>query len=108
MREFDISRIDYSKLQDPRSGEFLIPAVINVSKVAMVAFMNEEALAKTVESGKVTFWSRSSSGLWVKGETSGNGLYVQRITPDCDNDTVVIEAEAAGPVCHTGAETCFD
>jgi phosphoribosyl-ATP pyrophosphohydrolase/phosphoribosyl-AMP cyclohydrolase len=69
--------------------------------------MNEEALEKTHKEGKVTFFSRSKNRLWTKGEESGNFLYVKEILEDCDRDTVLIKAQPAGPVCHTGADTCF-
>ena len=77
-------------------------------KVLMAGFMNEEALAKTIETGKVTFFSRTRSTLWVKGETSGNFLLVKEIMQDCDNDALLIYANPTGPVCHTGSPTCFD
>lgn len=96
--------IDFTKLNG------LIPAVIqdNTSlQVLMTGFMNEEALNLTLAEGKVTFFSRSKNRLWTKGETSGNFLYVKEITPDCDNDTILIRAEPAGPVCHTGKKSCF-
>lgn len=89
----------------------LVPAVIQdklTGKVLMVGFMNQEALDKTVELGKVTFFSRTKSRLWTKGETSGNFLIVDSIKEDCDNDTLLIKVTPKGPVCHTGADTCFD
>jgi phosphoribosyl-AMP cyclohydrolase / phosphoribosyl-ATP pyrophosphohydrolase len=88
----------------------LIPAVIQEpgsGKVLMAGFMNEEALAKTRETGKVTFFSRTRNTIWTKGETSGNFLLVKKILEDCDNDTVLVYAEPTGPVCHTGDKTCF-
>ena len=88
----------------------LIPAIIqdnNTNKVLMLGFMNEEALEQTLSSGKVTFFSRTKNRLWMKGETSGNTLSVMSITPDCDNDTLLIKAIPAGPVCHLGTDTCF-
>ena len=89
----------------------LIPAIIQdnvTAKVLMLGFMNEEAYRKTAETGKVTFWSRSRNCLWTKGETSGNFLNVVKILSDCDNDTLLIKANPDGPVCHTGADTCWD
>ena len=89
----------------------LVPAIIQDStsgKVLMLGFMNEEAFDKTSHEGRVTFFSRSKQRLWTKGETSGNYLQVKEILPDCDNDTLLIKAEPAGPVCHTGADTCFN
>lgn len=88
----------------------LIPAIIQDSctgKVLMLGFMNEEALAKTQEIGKVTFFSRTKNRLWTKGETSGNFLNVVSISADCDNDTLLIKVKPVGPVCHTGSDTCF-
>lgn len=76
-------------------------------EVLVVAFMNEESLAKTRESGNVTFWSRSRQKLWMKGETSGHVLKVVEIRVDCDQDALVIYAEPAGPTCHTGRTSCF-
>ena len=74
----------------------------------MLGFMNEEAYKKTVETGKVTFWSRTRNTLWTKGETSGNFLNVVEILNDCDQDTLLIKANPVGPVCHTGADTCWN
>lgn len=88
----------------------LVPAVIQDSvslQVLMVGFMNEEALDKTREEGKVTFFSRTKNRLWTKGETSGNYLSVKEITIDCDNDALLIKVDPAGPVCHTGTKSCF-
>ena len=88
----------------------LIPAIVqdnNTNKVLMLGFMNEEAYEETKETGKVTFFSRTKNRLWMKGETSGNTLQVVSMMVDCDNDTILIKANPAGPVCHTGAETCF-
>ncbi len=89
----------------------LIPAIIQDSetnKVLMLGYMNEEALAKTQEIGKVTFYSRTKQRLWTKGEESGNFLNVVSIKDDCDHDTLLIKVNPAGPVCHTGADTCFE
>lgn len=97
--------IDFEKM----SG--LVPAIIqdNVTrKVLMLGFMNKEAYDKTVETGKVTFWSRTRNCLWTKGETSGNFLNVKEILLDCDKDTLLIKAKPEGPVCHTGADTCWN
>lgn len=88
----------------------LIPAIVqdnNTNKVLMLGFMNEEAVEQTLQTGKVVFFSRTKNRLWMKGETSGNTLSVVSITPDCDNDTLLIKAIPAGPVCHTGTDTCF-
>lgn len=88
----------------------LIPAIIqdkHTQKVLMLGFMNKEAYEKTVETGKVTFFSRTKNRLWTKGETSGNFLNVVSIKADCDNDTLLIQAVPEGPVCHTGTDTCW-
>ena len=88
----------------------LIPAIVqdyNTNKVLMLGFMNEEAYEETKATGKVTFFSRTKNRIWMKGETSGNTLQVVTIAADCDNDTLLIKAIPAGPVCHTGADTCF-
>jgi phosphoribosyl-ATP pyrophosphohydrolase/phosphoribosyl-AMP cyclohydrolase len=88
----------------------LIPAIVQddkTNKVLMLGFMNEEAYNETRKTGKVTFFSRSKGRLWMKGETSGNTLQVTSILIDCDHDTLLIKANPAGPVCHTGADTCF-
>lgn len=89
----------------------LVPAIVqdNVTRrVLMLGFMNKEAYEKTVELGKVTFFSRTKNRLWTKGEESGNFLNVIEILNDCDNDTLLIKAHPTGPVCHTGADTCWN
>jgi len=89
----------------------LIPAIVQDDKtgvVLMLGFMNEEAYQKTVEIGKVTFYSRTRKRLWTKGEESGNFLNVVNILVDCDNDTLLIKVDPVGPVCHTGTDTCFN
>ena len=88
----------------------LVPVIVQDAQtnvVLMLGFMNEDAYRVTVESGKVTFFSRTKQRLWTKGETSGNFLHVVKILSDCDNDTLLIKANPVGPACHTGAETCF-
>jgi phosphoribosyl-ATP pyrophosphohydrolase/phosphoribosyl-AMP cyclohydrolase len=98
-------KIDFKKYSDG-----LVPAVIQdykTQKVLMLGFMNEEALQKTMEGGRVTFYSRSRKRLWTKGEESGNFLLLKEVMNDCDNDTLLIKAEPLGPVCHTGADTCW-
>lgn len=99
------------KLEFDKYQNGLIPVIVqdaSTNTVLMLGFMNEEALKKTKELNKVTFFSRSKSRLWTKGEESGNFLKVVSITTDCDNDTLLIKAIPEGPVCHTGAETCFN
>jgi phosphoribosyl-AMP cyclohydrolase len=98
--------MDFSKLNG------LVPAVVQdaeSSEVLMVGFMNDDALAKTRETGFVTFFSRSRNELWTKGETSGNRLQVTSLFTDCDDDTVLVKVKRLGDgnVCHTGARSCF-
>lgn len=88
----------------------LIPAIVQdarTGKVLMLAYMNEEALEKTIETKETWFYSRSRQELWHKGATSGNRQTVKRLSLDCDQDAVLIEAEPLGPACHTGEESCF-
>jgi len=97
--------VDFKKYSDG-----LVPAIIQdfaTHKVLMLGFMNKEALQKTETTGKVTFYSRSRKRLWTKGEESGNFLELKSIAADCDNDTLLIKAHPLGPVCHTGADTCW-
>lgn len=99
-------KINFSKYSDN-----LAPAVIqdnSTGKVLMLGFMNEEALNKTIKEGKVTFFSRTKNRLWTKGEESGNTLIVKDVLPDCDSDAILIKADPTGPVCHTGADTCWN
>jgi phosphoribosyl-AMP cyclohydrolase / phosphoribosyl-ATP pyrophosphohydrolase len=98
--------VDFKKFSDG-----LAPAIVQdnqTSKVLMLGFMNQEALDRTEKDGKVTFFSRSRGRLWTKGEESGNFLLLKSIAVDCDQDTLLIKAEPLGPVCHTGADTCWD
>jgi phosphoribosyl-ATP pyrophosphohydrolase/phosphoribosyl-AMP cyclohydrolase len=98
-------KVDFSKYADG-----LAPAIIQdhkTQKVLMLGFMNQEALSKTMQEGKVTFFSRSKKRLWTKGEESGNFLFVKEILSDCDDDSLLIKADPVGPVCHTGADTCW-
>lgn len=97
--------IDFAK------GNGLVPAIIQdatTNKVLMLGFMNEEAFQKTETKKRVTFFSRTKSRLWTKGEESGNFLNVVSIHSDCDNDTLLIKVNPVGPVCHTGADTCWN
>lgn len=96
--------IDFEKMQG------LVPAIVQDARtlrVLMLGFMNREAYERTVETGLVTFYSRTRQTLWTKGETSGNKLHVVSIKEDCDHDTLLIAAHPDGPVCHTGADTCW-
>jgi phosphoribosyl-ATP pyrophosphohydrolase/phosphoribosyl-AMP cyclohydrolase len=95
---------------DFKKGNGLVPVIIQdntTMQVLMLGFMNKEALSKTEQEGRVTFFSRSRNKLWTKGETSGNYLYVKEIRADCDSDSILILADPAGPVCHTGSFSCF-
>ncbi|MFT3947047.1 MAG: bifunctional phosphoribosyl-AMP cyclohydrolase/phosphoribosyl-ATP diphosphatase HisIE [Agriterribacter sp.] len=99
-------KIDFKKYSDG-----LVPAIVQDSetlKVLMLGFMNEDAWNTTMQTGKVTFYSRSKKRLWTKGEESGNFLELKSAAVDCDNDTLLIKAHPLGPVCHTGADTCWD
>lgn len=96
---------------DFEKGNGLVPVIIQHYKtntVLMLGYMNEEALQKTKELGKATFFSRSKNRLWTKGETSGNHLIVKDILIDCDQDTILIKADPIGPTCHAGSDTCFN
>jgi phosphoribosyl-AMP cyclohydrolase / phosphoribosyl-ATP pyrophosphohydrolase len=97
--------IDFTK------GNGLIPVIIQdeqTLEVLMLGYMNEEAYQKTVAENKVTFFSRTKSRLWTKGEESGNFLHVKSMDQDCDNDTLLIKVKPDGPTCHTGSRSCFD
>jgi phosphoribosyl-ATP pyrophosphohydrolase/phosphoribosyl-AMP cyclohydrolase len=97
---------DFNKFSDE-----LVPVIVqdaSTNKVLMLGYMNEAAYDQTIINQKITFYSRSKQRLWEKGETSGNYLFVKEILLDCDNDCLLIKANPAGPVCHTGADTCFN
>lgn len=99
-------KIDFEKYADG-----LVPAVVQdyqTHKVLMLGFMNAEAVEKTMELQKVTFFSRSKQRLWTKGEESGHFLHLKSIAVDCDNDSLLIQANPEGPTCHTGADTCWN
>ena len=101
----------FSDFNLEKTGDGLLPAIIQDSrslKVLMMGYMNEEAFNRTVETGKVTFWSRTRGCLWTKGETSGNFLTVVDMYADCDADTLLIKAIPDGPTCHRGTVSCFD
>ena len=98
-------KIDFEKMNG------LVPAIIqdaDTAKVLMLGFMNREAYEKTVQTGKVTFYSRTRQRLWTKGEESGNFLQLVSMKADCDRDTLLVQVHPQGPVCHTGADTCWD
>lgn len=96
---------------DFEKGNGLVPVIIqdnSTQKVLMLGYMNQEAYAKTLAENTVTFYSRSKNRLWTKGEESGNFLNVVSIANDCDSDTLLIKVNPVGPVCHTGADTCWN
>lgn len=98
-------KVDFNKFSDG-----LAPVIIQDStdlQVLMLGYMNEEALAKTQQENRVTFYSRSKQRLWTKGETSGNFLVLDSINVDCDEDAILIKVKPTGPVCHKGTQTCF-
>lgn len=104
MKTMDLKNIDFKKMNG------LLPAIVQdaqTSQILMLGFMNEESLQKTVRTKKVWFFSRSKGRLWMKGELSKNILKVVSIVPDCDNDTLLIQAIPTGPACHTGEISCF-
>lgn len=101
----NISKLDFEKTNG------LIPTIIQdaqTQKVLMLGYVNDEALEKTIADKIVTFFSRTKNRLWTKGETSGNFLHVVDMRVDCDQDTILIKVNPVGPVCHTGADTCFN
>lgn len=104
MNPGDLERLDWAK------GDGLLPAVVQDAAsgaVLMLGYMNREALAQTIATGRVTFYSRSRRALWVKGETSGNRLRLRGLCADCDGDAILVQADPDGPVCHAGTTSCF-
>lgn len=104
MSDLDTKQLDWVK------GDGLLPAVVQhwrSGAVLMLGYMNADALAQTQQTGKVTFFSRSKQRLWTKGETSGHFLLLKSLRGDCDNDTILIQAEPIGPTCHKGTQSCF-
>lgn len=100
----ETTKIDFNKSQG------LVPAIVqdaSTGKVLMLGYMNVDAVKKTIETKKVTFYSRSKNRLWMKGEESGNILHLKSIRNDCDSDALLIKADPVGPVCHKGSDTCW-
>lgn len=100
----NIEQINFEKMNG------LVPAVVqdvSTREVLMMGFMNREALVRTLEDGKATFWTRTKNRFWTKGETSGNFLMVEEVRSDCDNDSILVLARPAGPTCHTNERSCF-
>jgi len=107
----DSPRVDSLSVESLRfDSDDLIPGIVQsrAGEVRMVAWLNREALQRTLQTGFVTFWSRSRQALWVKGESSGNRLKLIDVRPDCDRDALLILADPEGPSCHRGTESCFD
>lgn len=103
--------IKFEELNLSKCPDGLVPVIVQDAatlKVLMLGYMNAEALAKSQEEGRVTFFSRTRQCLWTKGETSGNYLYIKDISVDCDSDTLLIKADPVGPTCHRGTTSCFD
>lgn len=104
LTEQQLAQLDWEKTDG------LMPIIVQhvtSGEVLMLGYMNQDALAQTLESGKVTFFSRTKQRLWTKGETSGHFLHVVRIAPDCDNDTLLVLVNPVGPTCHLGTSSCF-
>ncbi len=98
-----------SRLKRDAAG--LVPAVVqqhDTGEVLMLGWMDDEALHRTLTTGRTTFWSRSRQSYWVKGETSGHRQHVRAVRLDCDGDTLLVSVDQEGPACHTGARTCFE
>lgn len=94
-----------------RNGHGLVPAITqqhDTGEVLMLGWMDDEALHRTLTSGRCTYWSRSRQEYWIKGETSGHQQWVKYVSLDCDGDTVLVQVDQVGPACHTGGRTCFD
>jgi phosphoribosyl-AMP cyclohydrolase len=94
-----------------RNEQGLVPAIVqqhDTGEVLMLGWMDDEALHRTLTTGRGTFWSRSRQEYWVKGDTSGHRQHVVEVRLDCDGDTVLVKVDQEGPACHTGARTCFD
>jgi phosphoribosyl-AMP cyclohydrolase len=94
-----------------RNAEGLVPAVVqqhDTGEVLMLGWMDDEALARSIDTGRVTFWSRSRQEYWLKGETSGHRQWLREVRLDCDGDTLLVKVDQEGAACHTGDRTCFD
>ncbi len=113
----DASQLDYSKLIEPQSGELIVPVVCidsfkmvseGLGAYRMQGFANQAAVETTLKTGRATFFSRKRSGLWVKGEESGNFLIVRASYTDCDFDSILYDVDAQGPTCHKGPNSCFE
>ena len=113
----DTTKIMYGKKNPPlawkdlkKNNDNMVPVIVQDAEnneVLMLAYMNEEAYNKTVETGVMTYWSRSRNELWLKGDTSGHFQYVRSLAADCDLDTILAKVEQIGAACHTGSRSCF-
>lgn len=106
-----MNKITFEDFNLSKCADSLLPVIVQDAvtlKVLMLGYMNREAFDKTIETGKVTFFSRTRNQLWTKGETSGNFLLLQDLYIDCDSDTLLVKAIPVGPTCHRGTESCFD
>ncbi|GAB5522131.1 MAG: bifunctional phosphoribosyl-AMP cyclohydrolase/phosphoribosyl-ATP diphosphatase HisIE [Roseivirga sp.] len=104
-------KLENTQQVDFTKNDGLVPVVVQDSlthKVLMLGYMNSEALQKTLDTARVTFYSRSKQRLWTKGESSQNYLNLEEVLIDCDNDTLLVKAKPDGPTCHTGTDTCFE
>jgi Phosphoribosyl-AMP cyclohydrolase len=110
MENAKLENINMENLKEVKYSNGLVPAIVQDSKnneVLMLAYMNEESLKKTLETGTTWFWSRSRNEFWNKGATSGHYQYVKSISIDCDGDTLLVKVEQIGAACHTGSRSCF-
>lgn len=110
MESIELNNVNTNNLKEVDFSKGLVPAIIQDYKsdeVLMLAYMNEESLNRTLETGTTWFWSRSRNEYWNKGATSGHFQYVKSITTDCDGDTLLVKVEQVGAACHTGNRTCF-
>ena len=110
MENIKSQNVNIENLKEIKYSNGLVPAIVQDFKsgeVLMLAYMNEESLQKTLETGTTWFWSRSRNNFWNKGATSGNYQYVKNISIDCDGDTLLIKVDQIGAACHTGSRSCF-
>lgn len=110
MEKVQLNEVNVDNLNEVDFSKGLIPAIVQDnenSEILMLAYMNEESLKRTLETGTTWFWSRSRNEYWNKGATSGHFQYVKSISTDCDGDTLLIKVEQVGAACHTGNRTCF-
>lgn len=110
MKEIKLGSVDTELLKEVDFSKGLVPVIVQdfkTGEVLMLAYMNEESLRRTIETGTTWFWSRSRQEFWNKGVTSGHFQYVKNISIDCDGDTLLIKVDQVGAACHTGSKSCF-